>query len=264
MREFIGDGWKAVGSHARHTTDRKRRRDPPETRRPSLRIPTLYLNIIYDYYASNLPNLQHASAGSDLAAARDLVAALAREYSIELLQELHARGWSSASEVARDMGMHVATAMRKLGELQSLGLLEKRTRTGTDVVEYRLPNARVEIVLDLASAATSSAKDAWSRADRILVKEKPNRKILLESDEKSRRVRRILFLKVLRRRTEARTLELAETEGTFLWHLPFASEPARSVADICRRGGVENPLHVARILEFVREMDRLGVIEVAR
>jgi hypothetical protein len=36
------------------------------------------------------------------------------------------------------------------------------------------------------------------------------------------------------------------------------------VADICRRSGIENPLHVSRILDFVREMERMGVIEVAR
>ena len=162
------------------------------------------------------------------------------------------------------MGIHVATAMRKLGELESLGLLEKRTREASDVVEYRLLNPRLDIVLDFASAAKSAAKGAWSRADRILVKEKPNAKILLESDDEHRRVRRLLFLKFLRRRTQAQTLDLAETEGAFLWHMPFGSERARSVADICRRSGIENPLHVSRILDFVREMERMGVIEVAR
>ncbi len=220
--------------------------------------------MLYDNYSCNLPDVQQSPGTANLAAARELIAALAREYSVELLQELHARGWSSASEMARDMGIHVATAMRKLAELESLGLLEKRVRSGTDMVEYRLLNPRLEIVLDLASAAKASAKDAWGQADRILVKEKPNSKILLEGDEKIRRVRRILFLKFLRRRTEARTLELAEVEGTFLWHVPFASEEARSVANICRHGGIERPLDVSRILEFVREMERMGVIEVAR
>ena len=199
-----------------------------------------------------------------MAEARGLIEALAREYSVEILQELHARGWSSASELAREMGIHIATAMRKLAELETLGLLEKRSRLGADVMEYRLAIPRIEIVLDFEADAKAASRDAWRQAERIFVKEHPDRKVVLESDDRARRVRRILFLKVLRRRTEARTLELAEAEGAFLWHIPFASEPARSVAELCRRGGIENPLQVSRILEFVTEMERMGVVDVAR
>ncbi|HII41128.1 MAG TPA: helix-turn-helix transcriptional regulator [Thermoplasmata archaeon] len=207
---------------------------------------------------------QLASRPSKVAEARGLIEALAREYSVEILQELHARGWSSASELAREMGIHIATAMRKLAELETLGLLEKRSRLGADVMEYRLAIPRIEIVLDFEADAKAASRDAWRQAERIFVKEHPDRKVVLESDDRARRVRRILFLKVLRRRTEARTLELAEAEGAFLWHIPFASEPARSVAELCRRGGIENALQVSRILEFVTEMERMGVVDVAR
>ncbi len=224
----------------------------------------MLLNICYVHYFRNLSEPQPALKPTEVAATRGLLEALAREYSVELLQELHARGWSSASELAREMGIHVATAMRKLAELESLGLLEKRARTEGDVTEYRLAKPRVEIVLDFEADARAASRSAWKQAERVLVKEHPNRKVLLESDDQARIVRRVLFLKVLRRRTEARTMELAEAEGSFLWHLPFASEPARSVADICRQGGIENPLQVSRILAFVTEMERQGVVDVVR
>ena len=197
-------------------------------------------------------------------APRGLIEALAREYSIELLRELHARGWSSASELAREMGIHVATAMRKLAELESLGLLEKRTRADGDVTEYHLPKPRVEIVLDFDTDAKVASRDAWRQAERLVVKERPNRKVLLESDDQARRVRRILLLKVLRRRTEARTIELSEPEGRFLWALPYASEAGRSVAEVCRRAGIESPLQLSRILASVKELERLGILEVVR
>ncbi len=199
-----------------------------------------------------------------VAATRGLIEALAREYSIELLQELHARGWSSASELAREMGIHVATAMRKLAELEALGLLEKRPRAGSDVIEYRLGEPRVEILLDFDADARAASRDAWRQAERIVVKERPNRKVLLESDDQVRRVRRILFLKVLHRRTEARALELSEPEGRFLWALPYASEAGRSVAEVCRRAGLENALQVSRVLASVKELERLGILEVVR
>lgn len=224
----------------------------------------IVLNILISYCVRNLSGPQPIHKPSNAAAARGLIEALAREYSIELLQELHARGWSSASELAREMGIHVATAMRKMAELESLGLLEKRSRPNGDVTEYRLLKPRLEIALDFEADADAAARDAWRQAERVLVKEHPNRKVLLETDDQSRRVRRILFLQVLRRRTQARTMELAEAEGAFLWHLPFASEPARSVAEVCHRGGIETPLQVSRILTFVAEMERLGVVDVAR
>ncbi|TLZ78222.1 MAG: helix-turn-helix transcriptional regulator, partial [Methanobacteriota archaeon] len=80
------------------------------------------------------------------------------------LRELHGTGWSTASEVARNLGIHVATAMRKLSELEALGLLEKRVREGTDLVEYRSVGGRVEIVLDFDGEAKAAARDAWSVA----------------------------------------------------------------------------------------------------
>ena len=229
-----------------------------------MREDRISLNIYIGDCPRNLSETQPITQARDVAAARTVIEALAREYSVELLQELHARGWSSASELSREMGIHVATAMRKLAELESLGLLEKRARPAADVTEYRLARPRVEIVLDFEAEAKAASRDAWREAARILVKERPNRKVLLESDDQARRVRRILFLKVLRRHTEARTMELAEAEGAFLWHLPFASEAARSIAEVCRRGGIENPLQVSRILAFVAEMERLGVVDVAR
>ncbi len=174
------------------------------------------------------------------------------------------RGWSSASELAREMGIHVATAMRKLAELAALGLLEKRSRPGSDVLEYRLARSRVDIVLDFDADAKAASRDARRQAEHVFVRERPNPKVLVESDDGARRVQRVLFLTVLRRRTNARKLELSEPEGRFLWHLPYASEAARSVAEICRQAGIENPLVVARLLDFVREMERLGILEVVR
>ena len=224
----------------------------------------MILNTCKRCYVDNLSESQPTLRPTDITSTRRLIDAFAREYSIELLQEIHARGWSSASELAREMGIHVATAMRKLAELESFGLLEKRLRAADGVTEYRMAKARVEIILDFNADAEAVSRDAWRQADRILVKERPNRKVVVESDDRARRVRRILFLKVLRRRTEARTLELAEGEGAFLWHLPFASEPAKSVAEVCRRGGIDSPLQVSRILKFVAEMERMGVVDVAR
>jgi len=211
-----------------------------------------------------LQNKQDFIRTANLEEAREVMTALAREYSVDLLRELHGTGWSTASEVARNLGIHVATAMRKLSELEALGLLEKRVRAGTDLVEYRSVSARVEIVLDFDGEAKAAARDAWSVAKSILVRERPNRKVVLEADERAEVVRRIVFVKTVRLRTTAQVMELTEAEGRFLWHLPFASQDAASVAEVCRRGKIENPIHVSNLLDFVKEMESRGVLEIVR
>src|SRR5207245_11488161 len=100
--------------------------------------------------------------------------ALAREYSVDLLRELHGTGCSTTSEVARNLGIHVATAMRKLSELEALGLLEKRVREGTDLVEYRPVGGRFEIVLDFEGESKAAAGAAWRFTQRIVARASPN------------------------------------------------------------------------------------------
>jgi len=211
-----------------------------------------------------LQNKQDFIQTADLEEAREVMTALAREYCIDLLRELHGTGWSTASEVARNLGIHVATAMRKLSELETLQLLEKRVRAGSDLVEYRPVSARVEIVLDFEAEAKAAKRDARSVAKSILVRERPNRKVVLEADERAEVVRRVVFVKTVRLRTTAQVMELTEAEGRFLWHLPFASEQAASVAEVCRRAKIENPIHVSKLLDFVKEMESRGVVEVVR
>ena len=211
-----------------------------------------------------MQNKQDFIQTADLKEAREVMTALAREYCIDLLRELHGTGWSTASEVARNLGIHVATAMRKLSELETLQLLEKRVRAGSDLVEYRPVSARVEIVLDFEAEAKAAKRDARSVAKSILVRERPNRKVVLEADERAEVVRRVVFVKTVRLRTTAQVMELTEAEGRFLWHLPFASEQAASVAEVCRRAKIENPIHVSKLLDFVKEMESRGVVEVVR
>lgn len=189
---------------------------------------------------------------------------MANAYSIELLKELHALGWSTATELAREMGIHVATAMRKLAELEPLGLLEKRTRTASRVVEYSLARPRLEIILDIEAEARRAAKGAWGRAEKLFVKEKPNKNVVVEADEQEGQVRQLVFVKGLRWRTVARKLELTDREGRFLWHMPFGSQKALPVAEVCRQAGIKFALQVSKILEFVEEMERLGVVEIVR
>jgi hypothetical protein len=154
--------------------------------------------------------------------------------------------------------------MRKLAELESMKLLKKKVRRGNNVVEYNLNFPRLEIILDFDDETRKAMEGAWSHAEKTLVREKPHKNIVAEVGEEQERVLRLVFIKGRRLRSAVTIMELTELEGRFLWHIPFSSQNRLSVADICRKASIENPLHVAKILEFVKEMKRLGVLEVVR
>jgi len=201
---------------------------------------------------------------SDLVKVHEVATVLSREYTLEILRELYARGHRTASEVARELGIHVATAMRTLAEMESAGFVVRRDRPGTNLEEYALTSPRFEILLDLEAEARAAATGATSRAAKTFVREKPNRKVIAEADEEAGRIVRLVFVKGPRWRSAVETLALSEDEGRFLFQIPFASARAGSVAEVCRKAGIREPLRVARILEFVEEAERFGILEVVR
>ncbi len=195
---------------------------------------------------------------------REVATILSREYTLEILQETYVHERCTASEIARELGIHVATAMRTLAEMESAGLIARRDRPGTDLDEYSLTSPRFEILLDLRAEAQKVATGAISRAKKMYVREKPNRKVIAEADEEGGRIVRLVFVKGPRWRSAVETLALSEDEGRFLFHIPFGSARAESVGAVCQKAGIREPLQIARIIEFVEEAERMGVLEVVR
>ncbi len=212
----------------------------------------------------NLPNNKQTTRVTDAEHVREVATILSREYSLEILGELHARGWCTASEVARELGIHIATAMRKMSEMESTGLVTRRVRSETNLEEYAVTNPRIEVVLDLEEEARTAGDDAKVRAARTFVRERPNRKVIAEADEERGRIVRLVLVKGPRWRSAVETLALTEDEGRFLFHIPFASARAESVAAVCAKAGISDPLRVARVLGFVEEAEKMGVVEVVR
>ena len=117
-----------------------------------------------------MPNEQGQKPESDRRHVREVVTVLSREYAMEILEDLFVRGRSTASEVARELGIHVATAMRKLAEMEALGLVSRRVRPGTNLDEYALKNPRIELVFDLAAEARARAAEATDGASKTFVR----------------------------------------------------------------------------------------------
>lgn len=78
---------------------------------------------------------------------------LGKEHCLDVMINVYKNNWRTASEVARDLKLHIATAVKYLSELYSLKLVNRRIRKGKtrEAFEYQLKSPRVKIEFDVAS-----------------------------------------------------------------------------------------------------------------
>lgn len=78
---------------------------------------------------------------------------LGKEHCLDVMINVYKNNWRTASEVARDLKLHIATAVKYLSELYGLSLVNRRIRKGKtrEAFEYQLKSPRVKIEFDVAS-----------------------------------------------------------------------------------------------------------------
>ena len=76
---------------------------------------------------------------------------LASDHCLSIVDCLRRRGWSIASEVAQELGIHISTATKDLSSLYDCGVVERRKsdRKTRPAYEYRLRDERISLELDL-------------------------------------------------------------------------------------------------------------------
>jgi predicted transcriptional regulator len=84
---------------------------------------------------------------------RKMLFVLGKEHCLDVMISLHNNSWQTASEVARDLRIHIATAVKYLSELHDLGFLNRRIKRGKtrEAFEYQLKDSKVLIEFDLTS-----------------------------------------------------------------------------------------------------------------
>lgn len=82
---------------------------------------------------------------------RRLLFVLGKEHCLDVLINVHNTGWQTASEVARDLNIHIATAVKYLTELHELGLVNRRVKRGKtrEAFEYQVKNQAIRIEFEL-------------------------------------------------------------------------------------------------------------------
>ncbi len=88
---------------------------------------------------------------------RSAARVLGKKEATDILQLLSRRAWVKASEAARELGIHTATAVKYLSSLAELGYVRTRKAKGKtrEVVEYRLSSKTITLSVDLDSRTPS-------------------------------------------------------------------------------------------------------------
>jgi predicted transcriptional regulator len=91
---------------------------------------------------------------------RKMLFVLGKEHCLDVMISVHKNGWQTASQVARDLNIHIATAVKYLSELYELGLVDRRVKKGKtrEAYEYQLKNPKVKIEFDVGSLMSKSVQ----------------------------------------------------------------------------------------------------------
>ena len=83
---------------------------------------------------------------------RKMLFILGKEHCLDVMINLYKNDWQTASQVARDLKIHIATAVKYLSELHELGLVDRWLKQGKtrEVFEYRLKSPKIKIELDIS------------------------------------------------------------------------------------------------------------------
>ena len=82
---------------------------------------------------------------------RKMLFVLGKEHCLDVMICVYKNGWQTASQVARDLNIHIATAVKYLSELHELGFVNRRIKKGKtrEAYEYQLKNPKIKIELDI-------------------------------------------------------------------------------------------------------------------
>ncbi|WP_455391549.1 hypothetical protein [[Eubacterium] cellulosolvens] len=194
---------------------------------------------------------------------------LGKEHSIAILEELFICPWSSASEIAQELSIHIATAVKYLEEFRAGKIVEARVRKtkAREALEYKLTNPDINLNLNITQIVSEKAEAAYEEAKKTLVKENVKIKTNYEWNEEQQKILRINILKKgsFGRRVEVeKSIILTELEGKFFWNLPYASEQPKPVTEICKKSGIDKKPDILKIMEFIKMLQNENLLEVIK
>jgi len=191
---------------------------------------------------------------------------LGKDHCLFVVETLYLKEWSTATEIAEELKIHTATAVKYLAELYEIGIVEKRIRAGKykDALEYRLINSEINLTLNFEKIIEEESEGVIEKAKGIMVKEKARDDVNYEWDDEKQKILKVNIVGVGVRRGIKESIGLNDLEGRFMWNLPYPSEESIQVFQICEKAGIKNVMEIKKILKFVDVLEGKGIVDVER
>lgn len=195
----------------------------------------------------------------DFKSAALLGTCLAREYAPAIFRLLAVYRSLSASEVAARLELHVQTAQDFLEALAGLGVVAKEEvyEGKRPYFRYSLLAPRLSLEIDLAAtfAPPSSRPAKWGA-----IRERKNSSARFSTGRDNASIHSVAVWTGDRRSGRERKISLTESQGRFLFHLPFPSSDPVAVDAIMEQAGVEAAAE-AEVFDLLDWLEEHGVIE---
>jgi len=180
---------------------------------------------------------------------------LGKELTIPIFENLYMKGWMTASEIARELSVHISTAQTYLESMTKKKLLKQRLRhTRRNLVEYSLKNPLIDVKIDVKTIISKKVEIARKKAQIMFIKEKTADLISYEWDEDNRKILRINIMKKsksLNRLRIAKAIQLTDVEGRFLWFIPHPTENPKNVIQIAQDAEITHSFDLIKIVDLV-------------
>jgi len=183
---------------------------------------------------------------------------ISKDYAEDFFKLLVNYNDISASEAASRLGLHIRTAQDFLDAMASLGILEK-----VEVYEkkrpyyrYSLQTQRIQMEIDLTKI---EKKRSTGDLDRF-IREKAyaGANFVLSRDGKT--ISNVVVWSGEERDRKEQRINLTNSQGKFIYNLPFPNAEFLSIAEIMEKADVGADL-APEILDVVELLEKYNVIE---
>jgi len=192
-----------------------------------------------------------------------LAGLLSKSFAREFLRVLMMYKSISASEAASRLDLHIKTAQDFLEGLEELGIVSKEEvfEKKRPYFRFTLLQEKLRIEFDLNQLIDTEKKT--SELDFIHIKERKDSNCMFKTSPKTGALSTVSFYVGEGREKEERKINLTESQGRFLFHLPFPTEAIQSIQWILNKAEIDSS-YSKEILDMVYFLGDHGIIEIVR
>jgi hypothetical protein len=195
----------------------------------------------------------------DFIEARKLSNYLSKGYAEEIFRLLMTYQDISATEAASRLNLHVQTVQEFLETMTSYEILSKEevSESKRPYFRYKLAKRKISLEIDLDKVLSVKVN---SDESQYAIREKRNSGAKFALARNGKHFSSVSIWKGDGRGGKERKINLTESQGLFLFNLPFPDALPLSVDEILTRSEVDI-IHKPEILDIVKELIELSVIE---